>query len=946
MDVFTASLKDYSSVEGSTVKVFPMPRSGRGGGGISLMHSVEISISPYKLVLNCHSTFEYLSVKVKSSTPFVLVCVYRLVTGISFPVFIAEFRRLLVSLNATRFPCVIAGDLNIHVNDSMAANTLAFKTLLFENNFAIFAPQAPTHRQGNTLDFVIVPNSFLPRMHSIRVDDSIPVDISDHFPVFFSIINSRLSAVRPQLRSWSFRQINSVDSDLLGSALEEALAPLLNKDYDDFSEYLSDFRQSSKNVLDDLAPVKTRVSRKHDNPEWIDAEYIHERSVRKRLQKGNNKAAYNRQKRYCAYLAKQKRKSYYDSLSVDSSVDQKQLFDSLKKLTGNVRSNDNLPTHNDSTSLANSFNAFFVDKVSSIRDASPVSSTPLSYQQANSSDQNSATCLEAFSPTDDDEVASIIKDHGIKVLSDDVLTRIVIQSHLDVLLPHFVKLCNLSLSSTSCDGLKEAHVVPILKSLLLDKEMFKNYRPVSLLSFISKLVERIVHRRINNHLSSNSLLSPSQYGYKKHHGCETLLLKLVDDILVAVDKKFGVVVLLVDLSAAFDTVDHRLLLNILQHKYHITGSALAWLKSFITGRKQRVKIGENFSESVSVLFGVAQGSILGPLLFNLYCASIDSAFESCGFTSMGYADDNLGLRTFSASSSASTLLQDVPACIESIRNWTRAHFLKLNSDKTQLIVFGSPHFLSSFNIPVIRSFDGELIPVCRTVRHLGVDLDCKLDLDNHVSHICSTMNLYLKNLRSIRKFMSVSTAEIFVHSLVTNRLDQCNSLFVKLSRKNLTKLQILQNSALRLVLQLPSHVSVSHYMKNRHWLPVEERSYFKFLTIVFKCLNNMAPVQLASKIQICSPVDMILESSVFRPSTEFGRRSFSYLAPRLWNGLPRDLRVVPLLETFKSMLKHLFFNNFQLYIQNCFPYTTTRIEDSGMVSLADHLLNFDIHDYH
>ena len=147
----------------------------------------------------------------------------------------------------------------------------------------------------------------------------------------------------------------------------------------------------------------------------------------------------------------------------------------------------------------------------------------------------------------------------------------------------------------------------------LDHEEYKNFRPVSLLSFVSKLTERVVHCRVNDYLTANNLHVPNQFGYKKHHSCETFLLKLIDDILVKVDKKLGVVLLIIDLSAAFDTVDHNVLLNILEFKFRITGAALTWFKSFLSGRFQCVKIGDSLSPFLPVLFGVPQGSILGPL---------------------------------------------------------------------------------------------------------------------------------------------------------------------------------------------------------------------------------------------------------------------------------------------------------------------------------------------
>ena len=310
---------------------------------------------------------------------------------------------------------------------------------------------------------------------------------------------------------------------------------------------------------------------------------------------------------------------------------------------------------------------------------------------------------------------------------------------------------------------------------------------------------------------------------------------------------------------------------------------------------------------------------------------------------MGYADDNLGFRAFTARSSVTTLLSDVPDCIQSIKSWTKEHFLKINSGKTQVIVFGTPNFLSSLHLPIIRSADGALIPVRKSIEYLGVTLDCKMSYNTHVSHICSTMNYYMKNLRSIRKFMSISTAETFVHALITNRLDQCNSLFVGMSQTNLAKLQVLQNSAMRLVLQLPARSHTSQHLRDYHWLSVKERCHFKLLVLVFKCLNNLAPDELVSKLQLRSAINMIFETNVFHPSTAVGKRSFSHLGPRLWNSVPREVRVIPNLDNFKASLKHFLFDEFEQFIQRCFPYTSTRIVDSD---LAQDALNFDFYDYH
>jgi hypothetical protein len=260
---------------------------------------------------------------------------------------------------------------------------------------------------------------------------------------------------------------------------------------------------------------------------------------------------------------------------------------------------------------------------------------------------------------------------------------------------------------------------------------------------------------------------------------------------------------------------------------------------------------------------VPQGSILGPLLFNLYCSSLPEAFSCAGFSSMGYADDNLGLRVFPAFSKLSTLFSDVPSCLSSITEWTNTHFLKLNATKTDVMVFGSKSFKQSVNLSGCLNSTGSLIPLSHSTKLLGAHLDDTLSFNLHVSKTVSSSFIILKNVRSIRKLLTPDAAATLIHSIITSKLDQCNSLLFNVSLTNLAKLQRIQNFALRTVLNLHPRSHVTQHFQDLHWLTVDQRIHFKILTLTFKCLHCLAPTSLAAKIQLSSPLDMLIDTSQF-----------------------------------------------------------------------------------
>ena len=607
---------------------------------------------------------------------------------------------------------------------------------------------------------------------------------------------------------------------------------------------------------------------------------------------------------------------FYDVTFDKIEGDQKALFKFVNEITDSKKTDKKLPTHiSDPTVLANQFNNFFIEKINKIRQTFQNSShiTDISDEAQTSSDARE--CLSTFSPCTDNELMDIIKASGIKLSPTDILPGPLMNNSIDTLLPYLTRLVNLSLASGSFDGLKDAVVRPLFKNGSTDYNDFSSYRPVSNLSFLSKLVERVVLSRLQRHMNSINYNCNTQFGYKKYHGTETLLLKLVNDLLVGLDSKSGVVLVLIDLSAAFDTVDHNKLLNILAKQLNIQGTALKWFKSYLKGRTQRVIIDNHLSEPLELQFGVPQGSVLGPILFNIYITSLSDVFCNAGFQTLSYADDNSGYQAFSLSSASRSLNVSVPQLLNDISNWMQNYYLQLNEDKTKIIVFGSRFFKSNLSINEVTTHNNEIISIVDQVKYLGVYLDDRLSMKGHINKITSQCYLNLSKIKSIRSFLSQQQCELLINATVTSRIDYSNALYFKLSWSNrLSKLSKIQSYASKIILKRGRRqgLPLTDRLNILHWLPIEQRVAFKVLLTVFKCLHGKAPPLLNSLILLNSYGRQrnTLSTRLFYPTSSFGQRAFSYYAPRLWNALPSNLRSIELLSEFKTKLKTYLFSNY------------------------------------
>ena len=346
---------------------------------------------------------------------------------------------------------------------------------------------------------------------------------------------------------------------------------------------------------------------------------------------------------------------------------------------------------------------------------------------------------------------------------------------LPILLPLILQIVNASLSQGSMDGVKQADIIPLLKNNSLDPNVLKNFRPVSNLTFLGKLIERVVLKRLNEHLSNNDLHCPEQSAYKKNCSTETLLVRIWNDLLVASDEKSATVVMMLDLSAAFDTVDHDLLLHILMKEIGLRGTVLKWFESFLKGRSQRIRLGSIVSDEIIIKFGVPQGSVLGPVLFNLYIRSIYRFVQALNFNIFGYADDHQILKQFKPVNQGVTLLSQLKDCFKEVKLWMRKYYLAMNDSKTQIIVFGPTSVLNEITINGLNIGCDTTIRFVSTVKNLGIYMDAALTMKDHITELKKKCFLTLRNLKKIRFLLTTSQVKTIVNSLVISCLDYCNS---------------------------------------------------------------------------------------------------------------------------------------------------------------------------
>jgi hypothetical protein len=788
--------KVMGDITPSGYKLYSIPRKGRRGGGVALLYKETIDVSDI-----CDETvpsFESLSAAVTTEIGVIrLVVIYRLIPnskhGPKCGDFFNDFAELVDKYAMTAGPLLFVGDFNIHWDVDNNTDKIKLHDLLQGANLHQHVSEE-THKDGHTIDLVIT-----------RSDDTLIKAVSaqsmlsDHSAIHVDLV---IQKPRHSKKIVKYRKFKAIDHVQLSQDLERATLELSrNTPLDDM---VKEYNEVVLGLMDHHAPLCTHTMVSRPSVPWYNDDITEAKRKCRRLERQwrNSRLTVHRemfqtQREHLRFLIDSAKSSYFNAKIVECTGDQKRVFKIANDLL-HIGKCTTLPKYTSSEQLAKRFSDYFVTKITKIREK--LDSEPLEQVQHDTPDP----LLQTFKPATQDEIRHIVKESSNASCNLDPWPTTILKDNLDCVLPVLTDIVNKSLSEGQMpSSLKEAILRPLLKKPGLDSEVLKNYRPISNLAFLSKLIEKVVAARITEHMTVHQMHEPLQSAYKAAHSTESALLRVQNDILTAMDQKKATFLVLLDLSAAFDTVDHPILIQRMSDRLRIGGTALSWFKSYLEDRTQKVSINDALSLAIRLLFGVPQGSVLGPLLYLIYTLPIGDIIRRHRLMYHLYADDTQLYVSFDLSDPTSMMDSQnrILNCVAEIKRWMALNKLKLNADKTEVIMISSTF---SRHQPTLTDFhigDDRVSPSVN-VRNLGVVFDIHLSMNSHITKVCSAAYYHLRNICRIRNVLTLDSAKSITHAFVTARLDYCNSLLSGMPQSAISKVQRVQNMAAKMMTRM------------------------------------------------------------------------------------------------------------------------------------------------
>jgi len=497
--------------------------------------------------------------------------------------------------------------------------------------------------------------------------------------------------------------------------------------------------------------------------------------------------------------------------------------------------------------------------------------------------KNDKTCF--LKPTDEEEIVKLINKlgNGKSPGHDNLKSNLVKRVAKDIAYPLSL-IVNMSLSTGVVpDDLKIAKVIPIYKKE--NPDAFGNYRPVSVLPCLSKILERIVYNRSYDFLCKNNILYDKQYGFRTNHSTYLAVLNFVNDISKAFDEDMHTIGIFMDLSKAFDTIDHNILLSKLYH-YGFRGVSYDWFVSYLSNRKQYVFYNSAISSLENISCGVPQGSILGPLLFILYMNDISNTSKL--LNTILFADDTT---VYYSHKDVNILCNTVNNELKEVCNWFKANKLSLNTKKTNLMFLGSRYQTKNISDSREIFLDGcKLNRVCKAT-FLGITIDENLTWKNHITDICSKCSRSIGVLNKVKSFLPKRSLHQLYCSLVLPYINYGILLWGNASKECLNKVFRLQKRALRIISNSHFLCSTKPLFEKYNVLNVFDMYEKEMAIFMYKYKNDLLPRSFNGIFVNHQEIHSYntRNKDNFRLPIQKGLKTAFLNGPKIWNNLSNDI---------------------------------------------------------